>query len=175
MLRSLNGVFTWKAQTVCMCVNVCLSSFVSLFTSMYINAIVCYYPYVRIWRSAFPFQISMSLDFLLSSISFIQFKIDEILLQIINFSCITVFFTISAQLDYCQLIYYWLKYFTFIHASAGWNKPHICKHTLNHVCVSECILLLCWNSTAAEARVAWPHRFTSLVGVNHRRRNLDPA
>lgn len=38
-----------------------------------------------------------------------------------------------------------------------------------------CNLLLCLNSTAAEARVAWPHRLISVVGVNHRSRNLDPV
>ena len=37
------------------------------------------------------------------------------------------------------------------------------------------VSLLCWKSTAAEARVAWPHRFTSVAGVNHRRPNREPA
>lgn len=42
------------------------------------------------------------------------------------------------------------------------------------VCIY-CFSLLYWNSAAAEARVAWPHRSISVVGVNHRRRNLDPV
>lgn len=36
------------------------------------------------------------------------------------------------------------------------------------------MLLILLNSTAAEARVAWPHRDTSLAGVNHLNPKQEP-
>lgn len=64
-----------------------------------------------------------------------------------------------------------LKHHCRIHVS--WNSQRMRRDEQWYQLVPLCVSPSCWNSTAAEARVPWPHRFTSVVGVNQRRRNLE--
>lgn len=51
---------------------------------------------------------------------------------------------------------------------------NICHLLSDRFMFSKITLLILWNSTAAEARVAWPQRGTSLAGVNHLNPKQEP-